>query len=447
MQDNIPSHELPSFTRYVNRVFHFRRRLADLRDGRQDPDISPRSVFLATFHGFLFRLRSFKELEADLREPQLRDWIEAERSFGDDVLRYSLSSFALEPLEQVLVAINRRLQRNKAFDPGRVQGRRVAALDGTEILASYRRCCQDCLQRRVRTQDRQGGPEIERIQYYHRVVGCQMVHSPVKPFLALEWVRPGEGEDTAALRLLKRLPELYGSRFFDILLLDSLYVQRPLLELAQEVGWDVVITLKQENRNLYQDAWGLFQARGPDHQFSHQQGGTTTQVELWDEDGFPFSEDYAQSMRVVRSEELVTQQHYRQGELQPETTAHVWMWITTLATKVFSTRLIHDLGHLRWKNENNGWNDLTQNWALTHGFLHACRHRPKLRSGSKPRPPVPNHGLAAVTLILCICFALFSSFALLHSKLFRQRRLSLREISRQLYRSLLRLHPPIRAPD
>lgn len=43
-----------------------------------------------------------------------------------------------------------------------------------------------------------------------------MVHSTVKPFLAIEWQQKGEGEATAALRLLQRLPILYGSRFFDI---------------------------------------------------------------------------------------------------------------------------------------------------------------------------------------------------------------------------------------
>ena len=71
------------------------------------------------------------------------------------------------------------------------------------------------------------GQSFERLQYYHRAVGCQIIHSPLKPFLAVEWLRPGEGEDTAALRLLARLPGLYGSRFFDILLLDSLYAQAP----------------------------------------------------------------------------------------------------------------------------------------------------------------------------------------------------------------------------
>jgi hypothetical protein len=33
---------------------------------------------------------------------------------------------------------------------------------------------------------------------------------------------------------------LYGSRFFDILLLDALYAQTPVLQKIQEAGWDVV---------------------------------------------------------------------------------------------------------------------------------------------------------------------------------------------------------------
>lgn len=59
-------------------------------------------------------------------------------SFRDDTLRYNLASFAIKPLEQMLVALNRRLKRNKAFKLGRLQGRMVAALDGIEILCKLR---------------------------------------------------------------------------------------------------------------------------------------------------------------------------------------------------------------------------------------------------------------------------------------------------------------------
>jgi hypothetical protein len=74
----------------------------------------------------------------------------------------------------------------------------------------------------------------------------------------IEWLQPGEGEDTATLRLLNRRPELYGSRFFDVLLLDAPYAQAPVLELAKATGWDLVISLKQNQRELYQSAVRLF---------------------------------------------------------------------------------------------------------------------------------------------------------------------------------------------
>ena len=101
----------------------------------------------------------------------MRQWIGAERAFRDDTLRYSLCGFDLSPLENMLVYVNRCLKRSKAFDDGRIQGRIVAALDG--IGRRHRRLCAcspDC-------------------------------------------------------------PISYGSRFFDIHLLDALYAQTPVLKL------------------------------------------------------------------------------------------------------------------------------------------------------------------------------------------------------------------------
>src|SRR5688572_15763352 len=136
-----PQHTLPSFARYLNKVFAFRATAAGLKDSRRDPEISPSAVFLAVFHGFVFRLPSFQQLEAELAQPALQQWIGADRAFRDDVLRYSLSGFHLQELEQMLVQINRTLKRNKALDTGRVQGHIVAAVDGVEVLSSYSRCC------------------------------------------------------------------------------------------------------------------------------------------------------------------------------------------------------------------------------------------------------------------------------------------------------------------
>jgi hypothetical protein len=45
-----PPHELPSFARYLNKVFDFRTTVAALTDSRLDPEISPSAVFAAAFH-------------------------------------------------------------------------------------------------------------------------------------------------------------------------------------------------------------------------------------------------------------------------------------------------------------------------------------------------------------------------------------------------------------
>ena len=429
----------------LNKVFDFRSASDTLTDARQNPDIAAPAVFRAVFHGFLFRFSSFQQLESELATPAFQRWIDADRCFGDDVLRYSLCGFDLSRLETMLVQINRTLKRNKALDPGRVQGRIVAALDGVEVLSSFSRCCETCLERLIRC-PQPDGSIAERIQYYHRFVGCQIVSSPLKPLLALEWVQPGEGEDTAALRLFERMGELYGPRFFDILLLDSLYAQAPVLRLLDRLRWDAVITFKQERRDLYQDALGLFQTRSADLVFEHQREGIQRRVQLWHAADLPFTRDYPRLVGVVHSQEEVTRQKIRGGQPYKQTTLQRWCWISTLNDKVFPAPLIWQLGHLRWRNENNGWNDLTQNWALKHGFLHACRHRPQAASADGKPHPVPTRGLAAVVLILSLAFNLFSAFVLLHSKLFRRDHPTLIEVARQLYRSVDKRPPPIRSP-
>jgi hypothetical protein len=463
-KQDAPVHELPSFGRYLNKVFDFRSAVAGLTDSRRDPEIAPSTVFLATFHSFVFRLPSFQQLESELAQPALQRWIGASRAFSDDALRYSLSGFHLEGLEQMLTGINRTLKRNKVLDADRVQGRIVAALDGIEVLSSYSRHCDSCLERRVMV--RKAGVKVEQIQYYHRAVGCQIVNGPVKTFLALEWLRPGEGEDTAALRLLRNLPGRYGSRFFDILLLDALYAQAPVFKLAAEMGWDLVVSLKQNLPELYQSAVRLFARRPADCALTERRGGKSYEVQLWDTEGLPFSIDYPEPVRVVRAEESLTQNHYRRNQLTPETTEHEWLWITTLDPQAFSTTMVRRLGHDRWKQENNGWNDLTQNWAFKHGFLHACRHRPPESShhSDDRSAPVPgagepastgtpavtlvaNRGLAAVSLILLLAFTLSMAFTHCHSKIFRRYRMSTVEVAGQLRRGVSKLPPKIRAPD
>jgi hypothetical protein len=153
-------------------------------------------------------------------------------------------------------------------------------------------------------------------------VACQIVSSRVKTFLALEWLRPGEGEVTAALRLLSRSPDLYGSRFFDILLLDAIYAQAPVLKLGQDLRWDLLITLNQEDRDLFQDVSGLFAARPPDETFTQPEDHKTSKFASGTNPTCPLPKSilnrFASSTRKKRSPNLATAEARGSGK-QPTT--------------------------------------------------------------------------------------------------------------------------------
>src|SRR5437773_12154658 len=111
--------------------------------------------------------------------------------------------------------------------------------------------------------------------------------------------------------------------------MDALYAQTPALALVRKNGWDAVLSLKQNSRDLYQSAVRLFAARPPDADFTEQRDHKTYRVQLWDTEGLPFTIDNPEPVRVVRSEEMLDRNRYREGELSSHSTDHEWLWFTT----------------------------------------------------------------------------------------------------------------------
>jgi hypothetical protein len=262
----------------------------------------------------------------------------------------------------------------------------VAALDGIEVLSSFSRRCENCLQRRVTRKE--DGRTVEHIQY------STAPSKPSSPWNGSSRERARRPRRCDCFAACRRFMEAAFSTF---LLLDALYAQTPVLNLLRDIGWDAVISLKQNSRDLYQSAVRLFAQRPSDVTLTERRDHKTCQIQLWDTEGLPFTIDNPDPVRVVRSEEVLERQRYRRGGRTAHSTDHECLWITTLPQSEFPATVVRQLGHSRWKNENNGWMDLTKHWALKHGFLHACQHRPKqVDASSGQRESVANHGLAAV---------------------------------------------------
>lgn len=348
---------LSRFAKYLDRTWDFSLGVSQVWDSRNYFEIPTSAVYLSCFGMFALRLKSFHALEAELQLPHRWDpWV-GERKPSADTLGYVLERIDLNSLRSFLVEINHAMKRKKILKP-KSPPYFVAAVDGHELFCSFKRCCQMCLVREIAVK----GELVK--QYYHRVVVLQIVDAWPCLILDIEPILPGEGEVAAAERLLSRAKKLYP-RFFDILTLDALYLSAPFLKKVIHWGWDAIITLKGENRDLYQEVEQLMKITPP--QIVHIPAGT---IQHWDIENLTTCSRMDKPVRVVCSQETKTKRERVALTWQENTQVSDWRWVTTLSRQVFDSSQVNRAGHARWDEETRGFMELTQHWAMDHCFHH-----------------------------------------------------------------------------
>jgi hypothetical protein len=406
--------QLSQFVHYANKRFDLPLLAGAFSDTRPRPEIPSRSVWLSMVLGEIVHIPSFLQLEAETNLPQWQRWVGYKQSISHDTFGYVSERFDVGQLRRGAAWINRKLKRGKALEESKTNGLLVCSLDANEQFCSDHRCCEDCLEREVTCKDAEGR-EVKKVQYYHKQVYAQLSGPQLSVILDFEPMRPGEEECAAALRLLRRLRKSYGPRYFDLIVVDSWYANGPFLKSVVDEGWPVVAVLKQERYEVYQEALALSRGQKPDQVVERGQ----RQVEIWDTRSLRFSDSYPGPVRVVRVRERWTERQRVGGEWKRVEKEQNWLWVVAGDLDGYDGAAIRDIGHLRWKVENNAFAELTQHWQLTH----CCHHEPV--------------AVVALLWIKIIAFTLFHAFAILHGKVFRLGLATLNEIRKQLYRSLL----------
>jgi hypothetical protein len=392
------------------KVFDLPRRLRGLSDHRCDPKIPPAVLFTTLLLGALLRVPSFLQLQKETARRGIQRLLSWSRRLSDDALAYGAEHADLEALRGLLVAVNRTLKQNKAFETAKINGLLVVAIDANEQFSSRARCCPDCSQRQIKITAENGQVE-EVTEYYHRHVYAQLHGPQFSVILDLEPIRPGEEEAQAALRLLGRLRRLYGPRFFDAITVDAWYTKGPFILAVQKLGWGVVTVLKQERFEGYQEATALTQNQTP----RHWQWQART-IDSWEINDLTFTEVRG-PVRVVLAEENWSEVKRVGGQRRVQAKHASWRWMATEELAGYSQQVVWRIGHQRWGVENHAFNKLTQYYHLEH-----CPHH----------EPV---AIAAWLLILVLGFGLFEWFVRVHGKLWRQGTVSLLELAKQLDRA------------
>ncbi len=276
---------------------------------------------------------------------------------SDDSMGRVTAEMEPSDLRKRLHRIYSRLKRNKALNG--IGGLSIAVLDGHETHSSYLRHCPGCLKRTVHTQ------AGDRIQYYHRNVTLMLLGEKVRLLLEVEAQHPGEDEVQTAVRLLDRVLEIYPCAF-QVVLGDAFYAQAPFVNYLWAHRKYALIVLKQENRNLFEDAAALFKLQEPTS--ARQRGRDCLWWDVTDLTSWP---QVVMPVRVVRSNELYTLR--RQASKQCEQATTEWVWVTNLPPAKAPTGLVVRLGHARWDIENYGFNELVNGWHADHVYKHDAR--------------------------------------------------------------------------
>jgi hypothetical protein len=345
---------------YSDKVFHLSALLiASITDRRPEPRISTATVAKASIVLFWARLRSLNALEMSGASRFWKRWLghpmPSAETMGDVHSKMDAGTLR-EAIHQVYGC----LKRNKALPDNR--GISLAILDGHESHASYRRHCSGCLERTMHFE--QG----DRIQYYHRqvtlllVTGAPPGRQPLRMPLDHEPQLPKEDEVATATRLLERVLERYPHAF-DLVLADALYNQAPFFNFLLEHRKHALVVLKDERRNIYQDAAGLFDSVPP------VQGTFRSRNCLWWD--FPDLVSWPEvkaPLRVIRS--LETYSVRRQLDKKDEPQTSDWVWVTTLPAAQVPVERAVGFGHQRWDIENHGFNELVNGWHADHVLKH-----------------------------------------------------------------------------
>lgn len=346
--------------RYLDRHWDFRDNLAVICDSRQNPEIPTSTVFLSVFAMHALRLGSFNELEAQLKIPgRLEPWV-GSRKPSADTLGYALERFHLQGPRTMLAEVGRGMKRKKVLRRLYCDLYWVAAMDGIETVKSRKRHCCECSIRHIQID----GETV--LEYYHREVVLQIVG--VVPALPLdaEPVQPGETECAAALRLLRRVKAAMP-RFIDVLTLDAFYLQAPFVREVLDMGYGVVVVLKAEQRDLYQDADGLF----PITKSETVRLGTEGTAEVWDVNELKSWSQLGRPVRVVREFKKYLKRERIAGKWVERQVEEDWRWAVIFPdAQQPPTDKVRKWGHARWDEETRGFGELTKHWHLNHSYHH-----------------------------------------------------------------------------
>lgn len=341
--------------RYVNKVFDIEAKLGRLTDGRTSPKVPLAAVMTSWLWAMVKRLRSTERVGDLLKDERWRRilGLSPEDGGSPDTAGYALDGLSIDELNELLFDIFFIARRAGILKDDGPYGLRCGIVDLNELFSSEKVHCDDC---QVREKEVLGadGEKRKVTEYFHQAVALVWAGGELAWPINWELLAPGEGELTAAYRLLARvLPKLRSS--LDLVMGDSLYCCRPFFERVLDAGLSG-LAIASGQTEMDDEMTLLRQSEAP----TKQEGD----IVRWEMESEAWEKDVGGKLRVIHYErryEAKPWKHERK-ELRLVMTAPVTVIPSGQGWKV---------GRCRWKIENGTFNILTRDYSLTHNYRHS----------------------------------------------------------------------------
>jgi len=328
----------------------FRQHLEKIEDSRKKTDYAIEEIIMGAISLFLFKLgsrNSFNNYRLDEEFTQNYKALFDMRLPHQDTINDLLRKLPPIELEEFKVSMVRELLEKKTLHKWRLIGKYfVVAIDGTGVNSYTERHCDKCL---VRTH--KSGKKT----YFHNVLEAKLVlPNGLSISLATEWIENDNLEydkQDCELKAFKRLSLKLKKHFPRLpicIVGDGLYPNKTAFDICEQNNWEYIISLKEGNLSS-----------------------------VWEEVGLLLPIQKENIMKVTTKEEKTTHQWvtdidykgYDLNWIKTETAEKKYVFVTSLQLNKKTVAQISFYGRLRWKIENEGFNEQKNNgYELKHKY-------------------------------------------------------------------------------
>jgi hypothetical protein len=340
---------------YVNKVFNVEGSLARLTDGRIGPTVPFAAVMTTWFWGMVKQLPSTERVGDLLLDERWRKilGLKPEDGGSADSAGRTLDELSIEELNELQLVGFFQARRAGILKDDGPYGHKCVIVDLNELFTSEKIHCPECQVREKEVADADGQKRKVK-EYFHQAVALVWAGGEVAWPINWELLAPGEGELTAAYRLLSRvLPRLRGS--VDFVMGDALYCCRPFFKLVRGEGLHG-LAIASGQTEMDEEIALLQQSEVP----TKQEGDLVR----WELESEAWEKDVGCKLRVVHFERRYEAKPWKHERRQQRV-------VMSAPIAVMPSGQGWKVSRCRWKIENGTFNILTRDYSLEHNYRHS----------------------------------------------------------------------------